>query len=52
MFQTALQFMSHHVGAYNNLGMAYDYSGNHTAAMALYKKAIEMDPNFSMPITT
>ena len=34
--------------AYNNLGVAYRYSGNYSLAMASFQRAIRMQPNYEI----
>ena len=47
-FNKAIEMDSLHFYAYNNLGLAFEYNGDLTAAKNAYRKSIEINPDFKL----
>ncbi len=46
LYERTLNYVTDSPGVYSSLGLAYFDIGNHKKAIASYKKAIKLDPNF------
>lgn len=46
LYKKAIELNPYFVDAYNNLGVAYEKTGNVDEAIAAYKKAIQVDPDY------
>jgi tetratricopeptide (TPR) repeat protein len=46
-YQTAVMFNPEYIGAYNNMGAAYDNLQDYRKAIRCYQKAIEIDPSYA-----
>ncbi len=47
-FEKAIDIDSNYVEAYNNLGLAYERTGDKTSAKKYYKKALKINPDFEL----